>query len=67
MMRTRLLWFGFGFTVAGAAIAQFVWRDLLTDRHSLSSEVNHKFDALEARISMLESLKFRKAESTQVA
>ncbi|RZC64183.1 hypothetical protein C5167_025947 [Papaver somniferum] len=64
MMRTRLVSFGFGFCVTGAAIAQFFWKDLLTERISLTSEVKHKFDALEARISTLESLKLQK-ESAQ--
>ncbi|KAI3980450.1 hypothetical protein MKX01_038622 [Papaver californicum] len=65
MMRTRLVSFGFGFCVTGAVIGQFVWKDLLTERISLTSEVNHKFDALQARISKLESLKFQKKESVQ--
>ncbi|KAI3919444.1 hypothetical protein MKW98_030155 [Papaver atlanticum] len=65
MMRTRFVSFGFSFCVTGAAIAQFVWKDLLTERISLTSEVKHKFDALEARISTLESLKLQKKESAQ--
>ncbi|RZC93693.1 hypothetical protein C5167_016319 [Papaver somniferum] len=65
MMRTRLVSFGFGFCVAGAAIAQFVWKDLLTERISLTTEVKHKFDGLEARISTLESLKLQKKESAR--
>ncbi|MCL7024296.1 hypothetical protein MKW94_002013, partial [Papaver nudicaule] len=63
MMRSRLVSFGFGLCAAGAVIAQFVWKDLFTERISLTSEVNHKFDALE--ISMLESLKIQKKESIQ--
>lgn len=39
MLRTRLVWFGLGFTATAAAISQLVWRDLWVDRYALSSEV----------------------------
>ncbi|PQQ10996.1 uncharacterized protein Pyn_33622 [Prunus yedoensis var. nudiflora] len=50
MLRTRLLWFGLGFSLTGAAISHLVWKDLLVDRCALSSDVKQKFDALEGRI-----------------
>lgn len=39
MMRTRLLWFSVGFASASGAIAQFVFKDLWSDRSSLASQV----------------------------
>ncbi|KAM0963484.1 hypothetical protein ACFX13_022881 [Malus domestica] len=54
MMRTRLVWFGVGFSLTGAAISHLVWKDLLVDRFALSSDVKQKFDALEGRIVNLE-------------
>lgn len=54
MMRTRLLWFGLGFSFTGAAISHLIWKDLMVDRFALSSDVKHKFDALESRIVNLE-------------
>ncbi|XP_061349903.1 uncharacterized protein LOC133295121 isoform X2 [Gastrolobium bilobum] len=55
MMRTRLLWFSVGFMASAAAVSHFVWKDLWVDRHALVSDMNHKFDSLQARISNLES------------
>ncbi|XP_057454753.1 uncharacterized protein LOC130746216 [Lotus japonicus] len=55
MIRTRLLWFGAGFTTAGAVVSHFIWKDLWVDRHALNSHITHKFDPLQARISILES------------
>ncbi|XP_035540914.1 uncharacterized protein LOC109022194 [Juglans regia] len=55
MLRTRVLWFGVGFSVVGAAIAQLIWRDSWTDRHALFSDTKQKFDALEARLLNLEA------------
>ncbi|KAL5794426.1 hypothetical protein ACOSP7_003020 [Xanthoceras sorbifolium] len=55
MLRTRLLWFTIGFSATGAAIAQFVWKDLWTDRYALYADTKQKFDALEARVLNLES------------
>ncbi|KAF8014747.1 hypothetical protein BT93_H0522 [Corymbia citriodora subsp. variegata] len=66
MLRTRLLWFGFGFTATGAAISQLVWRDLWVDRYALSAEMKEKFDALEARISNLESVPLSDSKPPQV-
>ncbi|XP_021825161.1 uncharacterized protein LOC110766189 [Prunus avium] len=54
MLRARLLWFGLGFSLTGAAISHLVWKDLLVDRCALSSDVKQKFDALEGRIVNLE-------------
>ncbi|CAL8076460.1 unnamed protein product [Prunus armeniaca] len=54
MLRTRLLWFGLGFSLTGASISHLVWKDLLVDRCALSSDVKQKFDALEGRIVNLE-------------
>ena len=39
MIRTRLVWLGLGFSVTGAAISQFIWRDLWVDRYALLSDV----------------------------
>lgn len=55
MMRTRLLWFGVGFTTSAAVVSHFVWKDLWSDRHALASHMTHQFDALQARLSTLES------------
>ncbi|KAK7292768.1 hypothetical protein RJT34_15621 [Clitoria ternatea] len=55
MMRTRLLWFGLGFTSSTLAISHFVWKNVEVDRHALTTDINHKFQALQARISNLES------------
>ncbi|KAK3415115.1 hypothetical protein EUGRSUZ_H00678 [Eucalyptus grandis] len=66
MLRTRLLWFGLGFAATGAAISQLVWRDLWVDRYALSAEMKEKFDALEARISHLESVPSSESKPAQV-
>jgi len=55
MIRTRLLWFSLGFTTSAAVVSHFVWKDLWVDRHALSSHVTQQFDALQTRISNLES------------
>ena len=41
MIRTRLLWLGVGFSVTGAAISHFIWRDLWVDRYALVSDVSN--------------------------
>ncbi|XVF21226.1 hypothetical protein REPUB_Repub12eG0072400 [Reevesia pubescens] len=56
MIRSRLLWFTLGFSVTAASISQFIYKDLLTDRYALHSDMKQKFDALETRVSNLESL-----------
>ncbi|KAK4270053.1 hypothetical protein QN277_023139 [Acacia crassicarpa] len=66
MLRTRLLWFSLGFTISAATISHFVWKDLWVDRHSLSADMKQKFDALEARVSNLESLPHQSSTSEQV-
>ncbi|CAN1127972.1 hypothetical protein LINPERHAP2_LOCUS4345 [Linum perenne] len=65
MLRTRLVWFTVGFSVSGAAIAQFVGRDLWADRIALSSHMKHKMDSLEARVSSLESITAQNATAAQ--
>ncbi|KAM7271142.1 hypothetical protein ACFE04_030356 [Oxalis oulophora] len=55
MLRSRLVWFTVGFTVTGAAITQFVWRDLLAQRYAISADMKQKFDNLNARVSNLDS------------
>ncbi|KAG6393663.1 hypothetical protein SASPL_147908 [Salvia splendens] len=66
MMRTRILWFGVGFASASGAIAQFVLKDLWTDRTSLASQVTEKFDSLDARVFNLESVISSNHTSPQV-
>ncbi|MBA0876973.1 hypothetical protein Goshw_001191 [Gossypium schwendimanii] len=71
MMRSRLLWFTLGFSVTAASISQFIYRDLWTDRYALKSDVltsvmKEKFDALEARVSNLESLPTENPNPAQV-
>ena len=39
MLRTRLLCFTAGFSLTGAAIGQFLWKDLWSDRYALSADV----------------------------
>ena len=46
MIRTRLVWLGLGFSVTGAAISQFIWRDLWVDRYALLSDVSSTTDPL---------------------
>ncbi|XP_024030163.1 uncharacterized protein LOC21401459 [Morus notabilis] len=64
MLRTRLLWFTIGFSVSAATISQFVWRDLLADRYALSTDMKHKFDALEQRVLNLESVPHQNSNSS---
>ncbi|KAH1130883.1 hypothetical protein J1N35_002261 [Gossypium stocksii] len=66
MMRSRLLWFTLGFSVTAASISQFIYRDLWTDRYALKSDMKEKFDALEARVSNLESLPTENPNPAQV-
>jgi hypothetical protein len=42
MIRTRLLWFGVGFSVAGAAVSRLIWRDIGIDRYALFSDVSSR-------------------------
>ncbi|XP_008447209.1 uncharacterized protein LOC103489712 isoform X1 [Cucumis melo] len=64
MLRTRLFWFSIGFATTAASISQFVWRDLLAHRSALLSDMERNFDALEARISNLESVRNRNSISS---
>ncbi|KAL5990844.1 hypothetical protein ACLOJK_011749 [Asimina triloba] len=66
--KTRMLWFAVGFSVAGAAISHLVWKDLLSERSSISYQLQmkHQFDALEARISKLESVGHQNVEAFRV-
>ncbi|KAK8650816.1 hypothetical protein V6N13_140440 [Hibiscus sabdariffa] len=64
MIRSRLLWFTLGFSVTAASISQFIYRDLWTDRYALKSDMKKKFDALEARVSNLESVPYEESKST---
>ncbi|XP_050252406.1 uncharacterized protein LOC126698932 isoform X1 [Quercus robur] len=64
MIRTRLVWLGLGFSVTGAAISRFIWRDLWVDRYALLSDVK-ELDALQARVSELESLSYPKSNPGQ--
>ncbi|TYH62213.1 hypothetical protein ES332_D07G103900v1 [Gossypium tomentosum] len=66
MMRSRLLWFTLGFSVTAASISQFIYRDLWTDRYALKSDMKEKFDALEARVSNLETLPTENPNPAQV-
>ncbi|KAL1544872.1 hypothetical protein AAHA92_21669 [Salvia divinorum] len=65
MMRTRFLWFGLGFASASGAIAQFVVKDLWTDRTSLFDQLREKFNSLDTRVSNLESVISKEATSPQ--
>ncbi|KAI3470161.1 hypothetical protein Pfo_026824 [Paulownia fortunei] len=65
MIRTRLLWFSLGFASASGAIAQFVFKDLWTDRNSLISQLEEKFNSLDTRVSNLESVISNKPTSSQ--
>ncbi|XP_019096967.1 PREDICTED: uncharacterized protein LOC104764479 [Camelina sativa] len=55
MLRTRLLWFTLGFSVSGGSIAHLVWRNLYAERFAITSDMKEKFNALEGRVSGLES------------
>ncbi|KAK6930517.1 hypothetical protein RJ641_004611, partial [Dillenia turbinata] len=65
MLRIRLFWFAVGFSVTGTAISQFVWRDLMNDRLALSSQLKQRYDALNARVSNLESVGHENPSSLQ--
>ncbi|XP_062096718.1 uncharacterized protein LOC133802435 [Humulus lupulus] len=67
MLRTRLVWTSIGFAVSAAAISQFVWKDLLVDRHTFSSEMKQKFDALEQRVANLQSVPYQISNSSTEA
>ncbi|KAK4751040.1 hypothetical protein SAY87_004522 [Trapa incisa] len=66
MLRTRLVWFGLGFTATAAAISQLVWRDLWVDRYALSSDMEQKFNALEGRVSSLESVSLSESQTARL-
>ncbi|XP_071736283.1 uncharacterized protein [Rutidosis leptorrhynchoides] len=55
MLRLRLMWFAVGFGSTAAVMSHFIYKDLLLDRHSLSSQLKQQFDSLESRLSNLES------------
>ncbi|KAL8461264.1 hypothetical protein ACS0TY_032657 [Phlomoides rotata] len=61
----RLLWFTVGFASTSGAIAQFVFKDLYTDRNSISSQLKEKFNSLDTRVSNLESAITNQPISTQ--
>ncbi|KAL3641608.1 hypothetical protein CASFOL_012423 [Castilleja foliolosa] len=65
MIRTRLLWFTLGVASTSGAIAQFIFRDLMVERNSLSSQLTEKFNSLDARVSNLESVIPNKPTSPQ--
>ncbi|KAK1421582.1 hypothetical protein QVD17_24039 [Tagetes erecta] len=56
MMRVRLMWFSLGFGSTAGVMANFVYKDLLLDRHSLSCQLNNQFDSLSSRLANLESV-----------
>ncbi|XP_020531874.1 uncharacterized protein LOC18448718 isoform X2 [Amborella trichopoda] len=62
MLRTRLLSFSLGFTVAGAAITHFMWKDLWKSYSSLSSMIKERQDALEIRVSKVEAMAGQNSE-----
>ncbi|XP_006299004.2 uncharacterized protein LOC17891096 [Capsella rubella] len=66
MLRTRLLWFTVGFSVSGASIAHLVWRDLYAERFAITSDMKEKFNALEGRVSGLESAGYENPSPAQV-
>ncbi|CAA0833277.1 Unknown protein [Striga hermonthica] len=45
-----------GFASTSGAIAQFIFKDLWLERHSLASQLKENFNSLDARVSNLESL-----------
>ncbi|TKY64033.1 hypothetical protein E2542_SST13923 [Spatholobus suberectus] len=55
MSRSRLLWFTFGFASTYAVLSHCVLKELLVERHALTSRMNNGFRALEARLSNIES------------
>nr|GEW19673.1 transmembrane protein, putative [Tanacetum cinerariifolium] len=50
-----MMWFTVGLGVTAAAMSHFIFKDLLLDRHSLSSQLKQQFDSLDSRLSSLES------------
>ncbi|KZV34810.1 hypothetical protein F511_00712 [Dorcoceras hygrometricum] len=56
MIRTRMLWFSFGFASASVAIAHVMYKDLLSDRSSITSEMKERFNSLDSRVSNLETV-----------
>ncbi|KAK0571260.1 hypothetical protein LWI29_013339 [Acer saccharum] len=50
-----LLWLTTGFSATDAAFAQFVWKEIWTDRYAICADTQQKFDALEARVLNIES------------
>ncbi|KAH6777526.1 hypothetical protein C2S51_008838 [Perilla frutescens var. frutescens] len=54
------------FPSASGAIAQFVFKDLWTDRSSIASQLTQKFNSLDTRVSNLESVISNKPISPQV-
>ncbi|KAF5803538.1 hypothetical protein HanRHA438_Chr00c38g0856621 [Helianthus annuus] len=50
MMRMRLMWFTVGFAATAAVMGNFLYKDLLLDRHSLSLQLKNQFDSLESRL-----------------
>ncbi|KAK6914523.1 hypothetical protein RJ641_021844 [Dillenia turbinata] len=67
MLRIRLLSFAVGFSVTGAAISHFFWRDLMNDRFSISSQLKQRYDALNARVLNLESVGHENRISLQLS
>ncbi|GJY65497.1 hypothetical protein Tco_0467735 [Tanacetum coccineum] len=55
MYRIRMMWFTVGLGVTAAAMSHFIFKDLLLDRHSLSSQLKQQFHSLDSRLSSLES------------
>ncbi|XP_075504040.1 uncharacterized protein LOC142541390 [Primulina tabacum] len=66
MIRTRMLWFSFGFASASATIAQFVYKDLLFDSNSIASQMKERFKSLDSRVSNLESAFSSKTDAPRV-
>ncbi|XP_073136489.1 uncharacterized protein [Henckelia pumila] len=65
MIRTRMLWFSFGFASASASIAHFMYKDLWFDRNSIASDVKERFQSLDSRVSNLESVLSSKTNAPQ--
>ena len=54
MLRSRFLWFTFGFASTYAVLSQVVLKDLMLERHALTSHMERDFRILEARLSNIE-------------
>nr|ABK20920.1 unknown [Picea sitchensis] len=67
MLRKRIFSFAFGFSVTGAAIAHFVWKDLWSSHAAVSLQTRDYYDALERRIVRLESEALPGNEEFQLA